>query len=397
MTYHQVDKSDALLLVRAMGLLLNQAAVYGPVHNVTKSAISRVYEEIFENLSRYKALEFTVKSNLICVNGQSGGVDSVVSSNLVRRFAQLDISGLLFLHPLPAKEFEMCVKILAMPIAQVAEAFGVEEILKREGLLSVFVVNVDYKRVEGDLEEDNSDSGVFNLNGHSGNSPEVIPSGIIDISQELGEGAELSFDIFGPDDHQGESLARERRERLRQSESLAALLRETAEALEGNSSESSEAHFERVVSALEHIKSALAVMTEGSETAITSLAQQVNADKETVAGIEAEAKVRGYALNLTREDLLTRYAELNQEIVQPLTVSTGVIEMLRKEQAGIVNESQQVLLKMAHESIERVNQLVNYMHGISGLPESLNPDMDLIDESYEAERFKSLFGETTKS
>lgn len=36
---------------------------------------------------------------------------------------------------------------------------------------------------------------------------------------------------------------------------------------------------------------------------------------------------------------------------------------------------------MAHESIERVNELVTYMHGVSGLPDSYTPDMDLINDS----------------
>jgi len=384
MKYNKVDSGDALLLVRSMGLLLNQAAVYGPVHNVTNAAINRVYQEICDNLNRYGALEFTVNSNLICVNGYSGDLDSAASAGLVRRFAQLDIDGLLFVQPLSAKEFEKCIKVLAMPVALITEAAGVAELFKRELLSSVSVVNIDYKRVDEDSGE--SDENVFfELSKDIDLSADIgLTAGdsgtVIDLSDSLSPD-DFNLDMFEPDPPD-EALAKIRLERKMQSEALAALLRETAETLENNSVDCPDEQFDRMTGALAHIKDALAIMARGSEASISLLAQQVNDDKFMVAGIEAEARLKGYPLKLTREDLMSRYAELNQELIQPLTVSTGVIDMLLEAKAGTVNESQQELLRMAHESILRVNELVEYMHGIAGLPESFVPDMDLINDSH---------------
>jgi hypothetical protein len=394
MKFSKVESGDARLLVRSLGLLLNQAAVYGPVHNVTKSATARVYREVRENLDRYGVLEFSVKSNLICVNGSSDEVDSSISSNLVRRFAQLDISGLLLSLPMPPREFEKIVRILAMPIAQVAESEGVGGLFAAENIRSASVVKVNYRRVESGGEE--SDEAVTLLDtavsaaadaGDSGAAvrPPAVAAqrsgGVIDLSEDLlSDGLPLSgFGLSASD----EKRAAEQLDRKRQSARLADLLRQTAESLEENTEHNPKVELGRVIGALERVRSQLLEMSRGSESAISTLAREVDADKLAVAGMEADARRRGCPLKLTREELLERYAELNQELLQPLTVSTGVIEMMRKEQAGEVSETQRELLRMAHESIERVNQLVHYMHGVSGLPTDFNPNAALITDSYQ--------------
>ncbi|MFA7173612.1 MAG: hypothetical protein WC340_09390 [Kiritimatiellia bacterium] len=412
MKYLKVDSQDALLLVRSMGLLLNQAAVYGPVHNVTKCAIARVYQEMVEQLEQYRALEFTVKNNLICINGLSGNVDPVVSSNLLRRFSQLDISGVLFSHPLSAKEFEKGIKILALPAAVVSEAGGVAELFKHEEVRSVTVVRVDYQRVDKDSSASKDPSAVTlrvrpivkgeqappaskdtpALNPLVSDPPPVsVPrapakatqgwgSGVIDLSDNLLERAARAAGAGG--DAPQEELPSRRIEHKRQVGALAALLRETATTLETSSKDNPKEQLGQVMGVLEQVKAALRELTRGSQSAITSLARNVDEDRMMVASIEAEATSRGFPLKLTREELLARYAELNQEIIQPLTVSTGVIEMLHKEQLGAMTPSQQEMLRLAQESIDRVNQLVSYMRGVAGMPVSLSPDRDVIDESY---------------
>lgn len=385
MKYCKVDSADARLLVRSMGLLLNQAAVYGPVHNVTKTATSRVYEEINENLERYGVLEFTVKSNLICVNGLSGDLDSSVSSNLVRRFAQLDINGLMFVNPLSAREFERSIKVLSLPIAMITEASGVQPLFLSEDIKSVRVVNVDYKRVDAGEETLDSETGMVGIGAAGSLELDIPDSGVFDISDDLVNFApELSAYEVEKVDNRQEMQRREaeRKKRKAQSAKLADLLRKTAETLESNSVENPKVELGRVVGALEIVRSTLLDLSRGSQRAITTFAREVDEDKLTVAGLEEDARRRGLNLKLTRENLIERYAELNQEIIQPLTVSTGVIEMLRKNQAGEVSESQGELLKMAHESIDRVNQLVNYINAVTGLPKSYNPDISIIEDSY---------------
>ena len=68
--------------------------------------------------------------------------------------------------------------------------------------------------------------------------------------------------------------------------------------------------------------------------------------------------------------------------MQPLTVSTGVIDMLHSGKGGALTESQRDMLKLASESVERVNQLVAYMNRIAGLPESFTPNAAIISDTY---------------
>ncbi|MFO7937628.1 MAG: hypothetical protein R6V06_08495 [Kiritimatiellia bacterium] len=380
MRYPRTESTDARLLVRSLGLLLNQVAVYGPVHNVTKTAIQRVYEEVYEKLNRYGVLEFTVKNNLICVNGFSEDLDSSVSSNLVRRFSQLDIAGLLFTRPVSERDFERSIKILARPAAVITKDSGVEALLTAEGVRSVSVVSVAYRRVEEDAEdideaETRSGTAVREV------SAAATEDGVFDLSAELMGEAESDLLPFDAGLRDEEKRSAEKEKRKKQSSKLAELLRQTAELLEGNS-ENPKDELGRVVEALETVRTTLLEMSSDSQIAISSFARDVDEDKDTVAGLEAYARRRGFSLKLTREDLLDRYAELNQEIIQPLTVSSGVIEMLRKQQAGAVSETQDELLKMAFESIERVNELVSYVHTIAGLPDSFTPDSSVINDSY---------------
>jgi DNA-binding XRE family transcriptional regulator len=91
---------------------------------------------------------------------------------------------------------------------------------------------------------------------------------------------------------------------------------------------------QQILEAIARIREALAEVTRESERHIAALADQVDADRQTIASIESAARRRGLGIRLTRAELVERYAELNQEIIQPLTVSTGVIDMLGSGNAG---------------------------------------------------------------
>ena len=81
---------------------------------------------------------------------------------------------------------------------------------------------------------------------------------------------------------------------------------------------------------------------------------------------------------LTRAELLERFAELSQEIVQPLTVATGAIDMVRKGKGGDLTEEQRSLLHLAAESLDRMGQLAERFARIAGLPEGFEPDGDIL-------------------
>lgn len=370
MAYAKILEKEASLLVRALGLLVNQAGIYGPSHKVTQSAAHSVFAELAEMVGRYGAVEIALKDNRVLVNGSLDGLDATSAKNLVDRMALHKIGGLLFLPPPDRDEFLACITLIGTPPATLAMQGGFEAALKQAGLRSVQAVAVAYRRVT------EADSPVA--------SPVVAPlapaTGVEDLAAAWAR--DFSMQNVMPDEPDAvQQAASARQSRTLQ---LASLLRETAAMLESVGDLNSEQQHQRVLEAVTRVRGALSVATRESERHIAALADQVDADRQAIASIESAARRRGLGIRLTRAELVERYAELNQEIVQPLTVSSGVIDMLSSGKAGELSAAQHDMLRLASESVERVNQLVAYMRRIAGLPASLTPDAEIITDSYRA-------------
>lgn len=383
MTYAKIPQKDAVLLVRALGLLVSQAGVYGPSHKVTQSAARSVYAELETAVKDYGQVEIALNGKEILVNGSSEGIGEMAGKNLSDRMALHKINGIVFLSPSDMEEFLRWVTLLGTLPAALAAEGGFEGALKKAGLRSVRVVTVAFQRVAGEPSDEPSpdlaqpSSPPKPAEAEPASPPRKKAAtgglGVLDLSAALASEEE-------PAEPQDQRPAAS--EQKRRATSLASLLREAAALLEHDDGRAVSAQHQAVVAALEQIRSVLAAMTADSENHITTLANQLDDDRQTIASIESAARRRGIGLKLTRGELVQRYAELNQEIVQPLTVSTGVLGMLRSERAGALTTSQRDLLKMAEESVERVNQLVAYMNRISGLPDTYTPDAGIISDTY---------------
>lgn len=381
MAYTKLPEKDAVLLVRALGLLMSQAGVYGPSHNVTQSAARSVFAELEQALKTFGPIEIARRESQIQVNGSSDGITSVTGKNLADRMALHKINGLLFADIPDMREFLRCVTLFGSPPPELAAQGGFEGALKNEGIRSLRVVTVAYQRVNGDEMKppEKTEPPPVLPPSPALPSPTLSPPsmprrtaggtglGVVDLSAAMMDDGSADD---GPDGRANTAAE----ERSKRSAELAVLLRETAALIEKGVDLSDHK--------LDRIRSFLSDMMVGSEREISSLASQVNDDRQTIASIESAAKRRGIGLKLTRAELIERYAELNQEVMQPLTVSTGVIDMLRSGCVGPVSSQQKELLKLASESVERVNQLVAYMNRISGLPNSLTPDGAVVADSY---------------
>jgi hypothetical protein len=381
----KLPEQDAVLLIRALGLVISQAAVYGPAHNVTQSAARSVFAELERMIGAVGAIEIALREQQILVNGSSDGISAILGKNLLERMTLHKLGGLLFLSPPDLREFLTCITLLGTPPLSLSADGGFEGALKKEALRTIRVVTVAYQRVAGKpvqpqveipLRKPAPPAPHRHLSSIGGSG------GVVDLSAAL---AGLSEDETSgsPSGESGDGdLSATRQARQNRSGDLAAMLRETAALLEHRGDFGAGDCPPDVADALSRIRSFLAEMTAGSERQISTFASDVNDDRQTIASIESAARRRGIGLKLTRAELVQRYAELNQEIVQPLTVSTGVIDMLKSGCSGALTEAQRELLKMASDSVDRVNQLVAYMNRISGLPESYTPDMSLIRDTY---------------
>lgn len=379
MAYTKIPVNDAVLLVRALGLLVSQAGIYGPSHKVTQSAAKTVFAELEEAVRKYGPVEIALKDKRVLLNGSIDGLDVAAGKNLVDRMNLHKIGGMIFLPPPDLNEFLTCITLFGTPPATLAAQGGFEEALKKAGLRSVQVVTVEYQRVaEQETSMPPETTPPAELSERPVPRRSAPDSGILDLSAAW----ERDFGMKAAEPEPQPPAVSPRSVRQERAAALAALLRDTAALLEQEGALSDEAQHQKVLSAITRIRDTLVKSTAESERQIASLADQVDDDRQTIASIESAAKRRGIGLKISRAELVERYAELNQEIVQPLTVSTGVIDLLHSGKSGPLTESQRDLLKLASDSVERVNQLVAYMSRIAGLPESFTPDSTIIADSY---------------
>lgn len=134
--------------------------------------------------------------------------------------------------------------------------------------------------------------------------------------------------------------------------------------------------------ALEAIGREVESLIRHTQGQATSLAQRVEADRGKVAEIEQHARDSGVGLQLSREELLGSLAEINQELVQPLTTSSVMLQMLSTGKMGALSDSQRDVLRTATEGMDRLEKLIAYLQRISGFPVELCPDQSLLSEVY---------------
>jgi signal transduction histidine kinase len=136
---------------------------------------------------------------------------------------------------------------------------------------------------------------------------------------------------------------------------------------------------QRILDSISQEVASLAARAQGHAD---TLADKVDADRDTVAKLEADARAHGIGIELSREELLGSLAEINQEITQPLSVASAVVQMLSNGTLGDVPDAQKDILKVATDGMERLDKLVKYLGRISGMPQNLSPDFSIINEAY---------------
>jgi hypothetical protein len=133
---------------------------------------------------------------------------------------------------------------------------------------------------------------------------------------------------------------------------------------------------------LESIRREVLLLSSQTTQHVDDLAERVDADRETVATLEEDARARGVGPNLSRDELLASLAEINQELAQPLSAASAVIELLGSGKLGDVTDAQRDVLAVAFDGTTRLGQLVEYLNKISGLPENFSPDHEILDAAY---------------
>lgn len=122
------------------------------------------------------------------------------------------------------------------------------------------------------------------------------------------------------------------------------------------------------------VEQILAEMKKTLQQAVTRAAEQM----EVLKRITMIPAGRPDNADLSRRQLLVLMAELGQEMRQSLTVVMGAITILLGHRLGDISNEQKPLLEMAAESSRVLDDLINRMIHIAGMPSSLTPDAEVL-------------------
>ena len=392
-----LSSGAARSLLHALGIAVQQAVMYGPVHNVSRLAAREAAATLADSLGPEAGLEIAVapQGGGVLVNGESVSSPDSAGQAFVARLEAHGVHELHFAPGFASSDVETFLALLAARPDASAASGGFKAALGRAlpgG--SVRVLESQWRKVGEDGSAPGSapsrpalPKGVSALAGaadslYGGKGPAAAsrpaPSGdgaTLDLSSAFAE-AEPRFAPSRAEKAAAAAEGAARREADKRA--VSEMLRHTADLLD-RAGRPPDAEIKREV--LETIERTLHLVEEGSaETSrrIGELSHQIEEDRATVESIEAALRRRGMGPQLTRAELLERLAELNQEFVQPLTVSTGAIDLVRKGKGGDLTDEQRSLLHLAAESLDRMRQLADRITRIAGLPEGLTPDLDAI-------------------
>ncbi len=389
-----ISPGAARSILHALGIAVQQAVMYGPAHNVARLAAKEAASVISEQIGRESALEISVapQGGGVLVNGESVSAPDSAGQAFLARMEAHGANELRFAPGIESGDVVTFLNVLSARPQAVAEQGGLKAALERalpDG--TVRIAESQWRKVGEDAAAPARPAlpkgGAFDLSSLYGDKaaaekPKPSAGGggrgegaTLDLTAALAE-AEPRFGASRREKEEAAASGAERREADKRA--VAELLRRTADLLD-RAGRPPDSDLRREV--LETIERALHIVeanAAGTKDRIGELSRQIEEDRATVESIEAAARRRGMGPQLTRAELLERFAELSQEIVQPLTVATGAIDMVRKGKGGDLTEEQRSLLHLAAESLDRMGQLAERFARIAGLPEGFEPDRDLV-------------------
>lgn len=385
MQYNTIPSQTSIALLRSLGMLVQQASMYGMSHNVTALAISEAFAQLESALAMYGIIEMTDAENTFLVNGVPIDSKDPAVHNFINRLQTHKFDGVVFASETSEEEFLVFTKFISSSATSLIQLGGLKNALESAGLHYISSTTSAYKKVSETTPATPLSPLVKSIPASESKSisPRQQGSAVLDLSEALtnedAPGIFANATLGSPHEIELEALKQKRRENAYK---MASLLRATAALIENESVLPAELGQQQILASIERILKMVEASSRETRAQIAKLAGQVNADRQTIASIESAARRRGIGFNLTRKELLDQYAEINQEMLQPVTVSSGALDLLLSGKGGSMTTSQIELVKLAFDGMQRVNQLIEFTNRISGLPVSYTPDKDLIHTSY---------------
>ena len=389
MKYNAIPENSVNELLRSLCMAIQVTSMYGSAHNVTAKSLQEAFSILEPILRTHGSVEIANAENSHLVNGVPISSTDSALHRFFDRMEMHNVGGVQFRPGITSNEFDSFMSMMALSTSSLAAQGGFKKALEGARLRGVSVVDIEYRRVTDQTADARNGlpAGARPLDGGGQAYNIGLGDGLgpIDITQAMLDAMPFSIVDDGETNRrsgEAEAMAKTRRENAIK---IAGMLRETATLFEKSATQPTDIGEKQILASIERILNMVEASSRETRVQINRLAGKVKADRLTIASIEQAARKRRVGFNLTRTELLEQYAEINQEMLQPITAAIGAIEILFTELDSSVTNTQRELIKLAHESLERANQLIRYMNRISGLPDTLTPDPKVIKGTYTEE------------
>ncbi len=420
--------------------------MYGMEHSVTATAVTQAFDAVEAKTDLYGAVEFVTGDGGLMVNGSVVETVRTTGQIVMDQLMKLGVHDFEFQPPVSRGEFNQFMSILAAVPGSAAVSAGFEAAMTDAKLTSIRVSGVSYARVnkkepppppppppspsplstrrrsnsagsksfdlDMDLGLDDLESTEMLAGGESTLGFASVASAYLEQKraadaqrQELLElirskGASLEGRRALREQLFGAGVSKEEWDDLLLAsgaalpsgmagrdaiETLQRLLMDVDLLASQGDAIAAGHNTEAMGSILEAIGQEVARLTTETKREAVTLVDKVDADRETVAILEAEARANGIGISLSRDELLSSLAEINQELTQPLTAASAVVDLLENGHLGDVSMAQKDALGVASRGMVRLGKLISYLSTISGAPEALEPDRTILDDAYAAE------------
>ncbi|MCE9614686.1 MAG: hypothetical protein K8T26_10450 [Lentisphaerae bacterium] len=131
---------------------------------------------------------------------------------------------------------------------------------------------------------------------------------------------------------------------------------------------------------LTEVQTQVGVLVEHTAQKIKRVTADIQADRQAAEEADEAARRQGIGLKFSRRKLLELLAEVVQELCQPLAVINCSVDMIQSNMLGDVAPTQREMLKLVAESSAKLQDLVNGLQKIAGVPDTMSPDRELLKQ-----------------
>jgi len=136
---------------------------------------------------------------------------------------------------------------------------------------------------------------------------------------------------------------------------------------------------------LAKVDSEVKQLVDRTKAKITNLVSSLREEEASEDETAKKGEKKKTKPSMPRKELLKILAEIVQELCQPLSVINCSIDMIKSSSLGEVSEQQKGMLDLASQSSDRLQQIIDKLLEISGMPVTLSPDKKIQDSLYRKE------------